>query len=675
MYSNYVPNREGALLYRDPNKALAMAILYQRYKKFDTSCYSISNSTMYNVFATQSMRLGRYKIPLSNEIILCVTDPLTMSEMKRYLTSFQVLKYFKSLFFQQKRKRQYIIDISKSSKTLDWVYDCFECLEYGRLRLKYKQIASKMDTETVVIATLPTGIISNENIQDLRVINDPIHQDSGAEVMSQAIGLLSNGSQAIADQESNTEVNEGGLRDTNTIILQSEDQIPSESSIDASNSTESTAMATIDPTNSSIDSNTSTISSLIYLQQESQLLMRLSDMNSQYLIENLLQTIVTLYRGDLLRYPIPHAMDPDESSMNQPQSDARSRAFRVLMGCDGSLLSDYFLRLAIRVMAGQSESKDNVLSFNPRDYIDKVDDETSLMNLSMNKSTMTISLRQFDRVEIIIPSKGLLTTSEARSTMNSAAKSMNPIDMTILFTCGESSAGIRGSSGLSVLIPSIIEGTTETSSKPLTRSDWQGILRYLPHIDKVSIYPMKLSDDILSHLSWNDDQMKSDSIKSIHRTASCEILPPTASKGRNILSILPQKAIKHIQSYLKDSDPIFIIDCMNIPSTIQYVSSICDELGLDIQDIGINMNPITDFNGKLPKDTNSYETFALFRPEMKNSLEEGESEDRASSFDFGFIVSGDARSCLVRDDSIALHDDRLGGFKNYVNHPNSPNIG
>ena len=58
-------------------------MLYQRYKKFDQSSYSISNVTFYNLFAAESVRMGRYKVPQTEEVILCLTDPLTSSEMKR----------------------------------------------------------------------------------------------------------------------------------------------------------------------------------------------------------------------------------------------------------------------------------------------------------------------------------------------------------------------------------------------------------------------------------------------------------------------------------------------------------------------------------------------------------------------------------------------------------------
>ena len=69
MYSNQRPYREGALLFEEKNLALIMAMLYQRYKKFDQSSYSLPNATFYNIFGKESLRIGRYKIPQSSELI------------------------------------------------------------------------------------------------------------------------------------------------------------------------------------------------------------------------------------------------------------------------------------------------------------------------------------------------------------------------------------------------------------------------------------------------------------------------------------------------------------------------------------------------------------------------------------------------------------------------------
>jgi hypothetical protein len=62
MYSNNKPCREGALLFSDRHKAQEMALLYQRYKKFDMASYSVPNATFFNVFGAETLRVGRYKV-------------------------------------------------------------------------------------------------------------------------------------------------------------------------------------------------------------------------------------------------------------------------------------------------------------------------------------------------------------------------------------------------------------------------------------------------------------------------------------------------------------------------------------------------------------------------------------------------------------------------------------
>lgn len=115
MYSNNQPGREGALLFRDPEQALQVALLYQRYKKFDASSYSAANATFFNLFGEETLRIGKYKVPQSDSVVLCATDPLTASDVRRYLNSFNALKGLRSLFLQQKRKRQYLMSVDRSA--------------------------------------------------------------------------------------------------------------------------------------------------------------------------------------------------------------------------------------------------------------------------------------------------------------------------------------------------------------------------------------------------------------------------------------------------------------------------------------------------------------------------------------------------------------------------------
>ena len=71
------------MLFKDKTAAVALALLYQRYQKFDKSCYAKENVTFYNIFGTETVRIGRYKVPITDEVLLCTTDPLTFSDMKR----------------------------------------------------------------------------------------------------------------------------------------------------------------------------------------------------------------------------------------------------------------------------------------------------------------------------------------------------------------------------------------------------------------------------------------------------------------------------------------------------------------------------------------------------------------------------------------------------------------
>ena len=132
-----------------------MGLLYQRYLKFNEESYSLSNSTLYNIFGEQSVRLGRYKMPLSSNVILSITDPLTYTEMQRYLTSFNPVKWFVNQYFQQKRKRSYILDVKSDSFFTDAVH----YLEYGRL----VDVVPK-DMVTIPIQPIDSAMVSREAV-------------------------------------------------------------------------------------------------------------------------------------------------------------------------------------------------------------------------------------------------------------------------------------------------------------------------------------------------------------------------------------------------------------------------------------------------------------------------------------------------------------------------------
>lgn len=181
MYSNSKPFKEGALLYKDSYRSLMIALLYQRYKRFDTSSYSLINATFFNVFGVDSLRVGRYKVPLTNEVILCTTDPLTSTEMKRYLNTFNPIKLFASKYFQQKRKRQYVINITDTSSSStsqllsgvptsgkptkgssNFLFDSVYLIEYGRLAMSNRV---KDPSATIPISPLPIQSLLRSKIE------------------------------------------------------------------------------------------------------------------------------------------------------------------------------------------------------------------------------------------------------------------------------------------------------------------------------------------------------------------------------------------------------------------------------------------------------------------------------------------------------------------------------
>jgi hypothetical protein len=162
MYSNNQPGREGALLFRDPEQALQVALLYQRYKKFDTSSYSAANATFFNLFGEETLRIGKYKVPQSDSVILCATDPLTASDVRRYLNSFNALKGLRSLFLQQKRKRQYLMAVDRSADyARSFFPEAVHKLEYLRIldhpvfRRRYKRGSSFYQDVPILSTRLP----------------------------------------------------------------------------------------------------------------------------------------------------------------------------------------------------------------------------------------------------------------------------------------------------------------------------------------------------------------------------------------------------------------------------------------------------------------------------------------------------------------------------------------
>lgn len=154
MYSNNKPFSEGALLFKNNTNNIKLALLYQRYRKFSTyenlrntefpknyyASYSTSNMTLYNIFSIDSNRIGRYKISLSNKLLLYIHKPLTINDMKRYFTTFNLWKIISRSYFQVKRKACLELTVTDS----DFLKNCLYYLENDVLRMKdMNKICSK----------------------------------------------------------------------------------------------------------------------------------------------------------------------------------------------------------------------------------------------------------------------------------------------------------------------------------------------------------------------------------------------------------------------------------------------------------------------------------------------------------------------------------------------------
>jgi hypothetical protein len=539
MYSNHVPNREGALLYRDPEDALKIALIYQRYRKFDTSAYNQPNVTFYNIFAGQSMRIGRYKVPLSDELILCITDPLTFSEFKRYLTSFQPLKLFKSLFLQQKRKRQYVTSI-KSDRFLS---DSIEYLEYGRIATSLVLKNDNRVVKSIVVSSYPNQDMKYELIQPIKPLK--------RELLTLSASSTSNGS--IAELPSDSSMNSSSFDlSTNSTGIDAQ-------SIEAVNET---SLVLSGSSNVSIE-----LSQSENLDELSQLWMPLSQMNAQYFIENLVQVLLNYYKS----------LDPTSKS---------NTAKTVLLGSDGRLLSEIFLRSATRVISGQSAEAEN------------------------DRSMRTI----------LQPNDMLLTSSQALYTLES-----NPnIDLAIVFTAGMRAAGIRGSHGINVIVR---DQQHPNQARYLSRGEWKMIIDQCKVIGKYQLRSLPLSVDLMK---------KSEGpIISLGLNWQVKRLDSSASELASILKHIPEKIMTKVKAYIQSKEPIIVVDCMHVPSTIQHVDVVLAAIGLDLASDGLHIEPRDDFTGITPEAIPEHALDMIKLSQEENAI------------DYGFVIGGDSRSCMV----------------------------
>ena len=118
-------------------------------------------------------------MPQNEKIILCLTDPLTTSEMKRYFNSIHALKFFKSKLMQQKRKRQYVMPVLADN---NFFQQAVFLMEYGRTVIddKVGGIAAKGDVCVVhpVAVFKEEYTISGSSLNKVRVISSNSDNDN-----------------------------------------------------------------------------------------------------------------------------------------------------------------------------------------------------------------------------------------------------------------------------------------------------------------------------------------------------------------------------------------------------------------------------------------------------------------------------------------------------------------
>ena len=123
-------------------------------------------------------------MPQNEKIILCLTDPLTTSEMKRYFNSIHALKFFKSKLMQQKRKRQYVMPVLADN---NFFQQAVFLMEYGRTVIddKVGGIAAKGDVCVVhpVAVFKEEYTISGSNLNKVRVISSNSDNDNDNNIL------------------------------------------------------------------------------------------------------------------------------------------------------------------------------------------------------------------------------------------------------------------------------------------------------------------------------------------------------------------------------------------------------------------------------------------------------------------------------------------------------------
>jgi len=117
MYANAGPFREGALLFKSRAELEQVALLYQRYERFDESAYAQGDSAYFNLQGKSALRLGRYSIPLEKQVVLTVQRPLSPSKVKSYLGMPPFLKWAANGLLQAGREAAVDVQMLGESDT------------------------------------------------------------------------------------------------------------------------------------------------------------------------------------------------------------------------------------------------------------------------------------------------------------------------------------------------------------------------------------------------------------------------------------------------------------------------------------------------------------------------------------------------------------------------------
>ena len=247
MYSNNRPFREGALLYKEEEALEQIALLYQRYRRFDESSYTAANATYFHLQGSSALRLGRYSIPLDGQVSLAIQRPVSSSSMKTYLNTPNPLKWAANSLLQKSRmstirfsdwiaeEKETAMLVGTESRTSNRNRNGGNSLfKQAVLNIEYAQFSGQGSSESrparsIAIDTNFLGFASTDftvsTSNGIQVPMDTANSQFFVEALIQCI-LNQNVNANLSDKESKTMQNHrvlvGGFRDTPINQLASE---------------------------------------------------------------------------------------------------------------------------------------------------------------------------------------------------------------------------------------------------------------------------------------------------------------------------------------------------------------------------------------------------------------------------------------------------------------------